>query len=492
MGYALAFIFFVCALDHLILWIFVGLSSPWLYLTGGVLAALICFWAAKSVRSPGFGIAPGRLVLACAVAAVLLMLGGEGRLFYANVDWQIRDAVMRDMAELSWPFAYTSRGMAEILRAPLGMYLVPSALRKLAGLPVDVTLLAQNIILFGLLFSTASVLYSTRRAMAIALLVFALFSGLDILGVSLLMMRGDIKAIPDHLENWSALQYSSHITQIFWVPQHAFAGWVCGLLFLLFRTGRIRVGPLLAAVPLLTLWSPLSTIGALPFAAYAGILALKRRELKFTDVLFPAATTLLSAPALLYLASGGDDVALGLFPLGVRQYLVFVGLEAIIFFIPLIALRSKLSFGRDTLILVAVCLVAIPFLRIGPTIDFTMRASMPALMILSLMLAEALTEHWQTHFEGGARRVGVGIVALLAVVTPGFELARALRLRPTPVVNCTLTEAAKQVIGLPRTTLSTYLAPVTSLPEVIRPQAWRTIVDRPNAACWSRPWKTRR
>src|SRR4029079_442931 len=60
------------------------------------------------------------------IAVVLFMLGGEGRFFYANTDWQIRDAVLRDLATNPWPFAYKLNGTAYFLRAPVGMYLLPA------------------------------------------------------------------------------------------------------------------------------------------------------------------------------------------------------------------------------------------------------------------------------------------------------------------------------------------------------------------------------
>ena len=38
-----------------------------------------------------------RIATCFAIGFILLLLGREGRLFYANVDWQVRDAILRDM-----------------------------------------------------------------------------------------------------------------------------------------------------------------------------------------------------------------------------------------------------------------------------------------------------------------------------------------------------------------------------------------------------------
>ena len=63
----------------------------------------------------------------------LCLLGGQGHLLYAAEDWLIRDAVVADLSASALP-AYAWNGATWVLRAPLGMYLLPGALGRLAGL----------------------------------------------------------------------------------------------------------------------------------------------------------------------------------------------------------------------------------------------------------------------------------------------------------------------------------------------------------------------
>lgn len=53
------------------------------------------------------------LAVCLGVAAALLTLGGEGRLFYDNIDWRVRHAVLRyavlrDVAVHPWAFAFAA------------------------------------------------------------------------------------------------------------------------------------------------------------------------------------------------------------------------------------------------------------------------------------------------------------------------------------------------------------------------------------------------
>ena len=42
-----------------------------------------------------------------------------------------------------------------------------------------------------------------------------------------------------HLEQWAGLQFSGHLTQAFWVPQHALAGWFFAAFYMLWRDRRL-------------------------------------------------------------------------------------------------------------------------------------------------------------------------------------------------------------------------------------------------------------
>ena len=114
-----------------------ALSLRWL---PGAILGLGCLAAAliiiREVRKNDFLSTPVHLpffALCMATGFTLCLLGGQGHIFYSADDWVIRDAVLADMSTSALP-AYGWNGETWILRAPLGMYLLPGALGRLAGL----------------------------------------------------------------------------------------------------------------------------------------------------------------------------------------------------------------------------------------------------------------------------------------------------------------------------------------------------------------------
>ncbi len=435
----------------------------------------------------------GRLAGCLAVALVILALGGEGRLVYANTDWQIRDAVLRDLTLYSWPYAYTGRGAVELLRAPIGMYLLPAVAGKAGGVAVaEAAMLAQNAVLLGIVLALGSLLAETARARLVLLVVAIVFSGLDFLA----MLRIDAAHALDatsHLDQWSPIQFSSHVTQAFWVPQHAIVGWIGAVLFLLWAKGRLPLVGFLAPLPLLALWSPLSLMGIMPFAAAAGLTTLLRRRLKVRDIAIPMLAAAAAVPALVYLQAAGDTVGIRAYPLSLPEWFFFQLIETIPFILG-VALLATARRPRLLVALSATWLAAAPFIQIGGGIDFVMRASIPALAVLAALVAEALASRGGDYRADGGVSRGLLIGALaVGAITGLHEIARGLMYRPAPLTRCELV-ATTVAHGGPDgpAGLSTYVAPVSALPEPLRPKALELVPPTTGVRCWERPWMVKR
>jgi hypothetical protein len=466
----------------------VVLLQPFLGQSGGVTAAwtlvatLLVGWVARALRGMADRVSWRTLGICVGVAVVLLLLGGEGRLLYANLDWRVRDGVLHDMAVHPWPFAYTARGLPEILRAPLGMYLLPSLAMKAGGQAAgDWALLAQNTVLLAIMLALGSTLFEGRRRI-VALAVFVAFSGLDVVGDWL----AEGFPLADHLESWAgSLQYSSHVTQLFWVPQHAFAGWIGALGFMLWRDRGLPLGVFLALVPLTVLWSPLGALGVLPFAAMAGVMTLIRRELRVSDVALPALACAAVLPVLLYLSADASAVGgggkLGGGPGGLRlnAYVAFVALEAA----PLLLIAgwsAKIRpLGVATLAVVAAMLLLLPVGQLGRASDSVMRVSIAPLALLALAVAEAAMR------AKGARLAMVAVVLGLGAVTGLHEVRRALTFPVSPPPRCSFYGAWGPS---PAWHKSTYLAPIAGLPASIRPEHATLVPNTDPPRCWAGPW----
>ncbi|WP_254913763.1 hypothetical protein [Sphingobium sp. Z007] len=473
-GWLLAGIAGWLGVGQLLLWRFLDVMPLWAYALGSVLLAGLCVLIARAGR--GFAGPPPITLLTCiAVSLFLLLLGGEGRFFYANLDWQVRLAAMRDMVVNPWPFVYTARGAPDVLRAPIGMFLAPALLAKtLGGRAGDVALLAQNALMLGTVLALGSTLFDTRRARLVALAVVIGFSGLDALGR--ILFRGGLS---DHLENWAYLQYSSTITLAFWVPQHALSGWIGALAYLLWRSGKAPLGAVLALLPLTALWSPLGLMGAMPFAALAGVRSLLRRELRPRDIGIPALATLLAVPSLLYLGAANDGVGARLMTFVPLQWGLFELLEVLVYVVPLALIVRQPRFGRDTLALLGLCLLAIPFVQVGWSIDFMMRASISALAILAVMVADALI-----HVPRS--RPWLIVPLLIGAVTGFQEVRRAIVHPAAPQVRCTVVKAWQQTFAY--FPMGSYLAPLDAMPRAIRPTNPTRVSAAEPARCWDGHW----
>jgi hypothetical protein len=283
----------------------------------------------------------------------------------------------------------------------------------------------------------------------------------------------------DSLEVWSDLQFSSTLTLAFWVPNHAISGWIGALSYLLWRAEKIPLGAALTLLPLTALWSPLGLMAAMPFALLAGLRTLIGRRLRWTDIALPALASLIAVPGLFYMAAAGDSVGFRLAMVPLSQWVIFELLEMLVYVVPIALVTRHVRFGRDTLALIAVWLLIVPFIQIGWSNDMMMRGSITALTILAIMVADALMH------DAPIRRI---LIMLLAIgsLTGLTELRRTLSHPPAPQVKCSIFGAWKQSFGdFP---IHSYIAPLSAMPAIVRPVHPTPVEVADPVQCWDGHW----
>lgn len=481
--YLLAALVALMGVDLLLLPFFLGVASLWIELSSGL--ALVLLVSAIARRDNGASISLQRLLKCSAISLAIMILGGEGHLLYANLDWQVRDAVLRDLIRFDWPFAYSGMGPLKILRAPVGMYLMPAIVGKALGVKAaGCFLLLQNSVLVGILLALGSLLFETASARRVAFIVLVLFSGMDALG-TLLVRPGMLLPFDRHIEFWSGLEYSSTITLAFWVPQHAISGWIGGLLYMLWQRRIVPLSTFLGITPFCALWSPLGVMGTMPFALLAAVQSLLKREIAWQDIVIPAIGAILAVPSLLYLGADAGKVGAHFAGVDPSVYILFEIVEVVPILFYVTALGGAQSFGRAPLIILSVCLAIFPFIVVGESIDFMMRASIPSLLILTVITADRIA------LETPHTRWKMALIAILAIgaITPMREVYRAILFRAPPYPACDV-EASWQV-SFGRYGSNTYFARVTALPQAIRPTSVQ-MAPPTTGPCYSRPWGVRR
>lgn len=408
----------------------------WLNWWVGLPIAVLLVLALGSVIRPGRGaleaVSAATLALVALTALGWSALGGAGHLFFANFDWLTRDAVLRDLVVGEWPVGYErADGLPMLLRAPIAYYLPAALVGKVLGVAwADMALYAWTALGVALFLAMAVARAEGDGRVVAVLAVMVLFSGMDLVGTVLrggLTLAANLTPL-DHLEWWGQrYQYSSNTTQLFWVPNHALPGWLATLLLLrnFEKVEFMRVLPVVVA--LLPLWSPLTAVGFLPFAAIAFVRHLWIQAPKNWLAVVPVLASIsIVAVTGLYLTHGAGAISSGATRVTgepwwyyVPHHLQFFLLEAGILWLLLMFVR------RDMFLwLAGLVLLLLPALSFGPSNDLVMRASIPALVVLALAAANTI----QAPALALRRRVLWPIVAvlLLGVPTALTEITRAI------------------------------------------------------------------
>ncbi len=427
-------------------------------------------------------------LLAASLAAVcaLAVLAGGGHFFYANPDWLIRDAVLGDLSRHPFPLAYRHEGGDLILRAPLGMYLLPATVGRLTGLfGAHFALLVQNVILLGASVYVIASLAPRWRAFAIFLFLF--FSGVEIIPQIKMIMAGSAKGLwpPCDIEWWTLyFQYSSNVTEIFWAPNHAAPGWWLASLVLLAARREYDLARLGVMTAAMLLWSPLAVVTAPVF-----LLSIAARD-HFRDfrsmrLWLAMAAAALFLPVVVFLMIGADRVPTSGFLLGkpgfIAVYLSFLTIQiphAYIIYKAWPAVDEKL---RNLVVVAVGLLCVIPLYSFGPGNDLAMRGSIQPLVILAYAFVSVVASvDWRT-------RPGLGAATALIVaggaMTPLFAIAGGLYYRPYAISVCDLLTASHQIDGegLP----DNYVAPRARAPDwIVHPGMPVEPVTAGGRDCW--------
>lgn len=373
-----------------------------------------------------------------AAALVWLYFSGIGGYAYQNYDFGWRNGIFKTLVENRWPVILEQAEPYFDSPAAFVYYFafwLPAALiGKVFGLSAGIHF--QFIwALIGILLVFYFIMAARERLSLMPVFVFIFFSGLDALGSFLLTNSGSfIWFGTGHIENWApGFQYSSFTTQLFWVLNQAIPAWLITLM--LFHEKDNRSVVFLYSLSLLSCTLP--AVGMLPLLCYFIITNLLRdydreksfgKNLKnmlwglftFTNI---AGGGLIGITSFLFLKTNASGQKIGtIFGKGsLASYLLFVFFEFLIYFIVIYRARPKGGLYWVTL----ASLLLIPLIRVGSSIDFVMRASIPALVLLCLMTIDALDRY---KAEAAKPRYLLLIaVVLIGALTAQHELTRSFQ-----------------------------------------------------------------
>lgn len=336
------------------------------------------------------------LILTLCISLFFAILSGAGGFVWQKPDWTKHNVVLNDLINYRWPVYYGASIYNEntTLVYYIAYYLPAALIGKLFGWRAgEMGLFFQT---FLGLFIFAQLIGESIRFNTKKYFIFFLLSGADILGVFIFNNE------PTHvlyIEYYaSSLQFSSVMTQLMWVPQHALAGWIGAILaYKDFEESRIlRTLPMYVAIAFL--WSPFISLGlALAFAPF-----VISPKVKQYFNLYTISGAIMSVMILFYFKSQQHILSDQ-----IRIYIIsnknilnnlgmmfgFLVLDLYIFMLFLIFVKEKMRTSEKKIaVWLFMILVLIAQVMYGLGSDFAMRTSIPALTLIFIFVLRYLND----------------------------------------------------------------------------------------------------
>lgn len=337
------------------------------------------------------------LLISIILICIWCYFSGIGSFSYQNIDYNVRNAVLRDLINYKWPviFEFNENVSNIINHNSAGFvyyfsYFLPSALiGKIFGINfANIFLNLYSIV--ALILIIFLIRNKFNKNMLFVTIFFMFFSGLDIL------FNLNNFFTFEHIEWWSKiLQYSSNTTQLYWVFNQSIMMWlICILLFYLKKPSSI-----LFISSLSFLYSPFATIGMIP-VAIGFIIKNKDKRLNFISYIknnigvFEIINTLLILIIYgsFYLAAESSISVNGFifnqsnYLYIVLMYLIFIIVEFVCYLIFIFK-----DYKKDILFIIVILeLFLIPLYKMTPSNDFCMRVSLGPLFIFMIYVLDYL------------------------------------------------------------------------------------------------------
>jgi hypothetical protein len=424
-------------------------TRPVVALVAGVACLAVTVSAVRESRCVAHTPVPrSATVTIWATAATTGVLSGAGGVAPQTWDWLKHNALLRDLVVEPWPVVYEVEGGDTFgLTYYIGYHLPAAAVGKVGGWEAaNAALLTWTVLglVLALTWFTVLVGPRVRHWMIVG---FVMFSGLDIVGR---LVLGPLLGTPDpvlpsnQLDWWAVVgKYPNHLTSVMWAPHHAIAAWIgAGVVLAMARQRTLRwVVPAIAFSGLI---SPFVAIGLVPLTLYAVVArgpenALDRLRCMATPQ--SALATVATLPVIAYFAGRvatlpapyADTVISGfaitnpIGPFGPGRALLAYGLLVVLevlVFVVLVRRTPVMRHAQSRLLLVVIttALVIFPLYRYGAWSDLALRAVVPSMFALAVLVSRAVL----TMPRSSTTRKAILLVLAVGLMAPLSEAARAL------------------------------------------------------------------
>ena len=336
---------------------------------------------------------------------------------FDTYDWSNLFAIFNSLVNNTYPPVIELDGQTWFLRYYVSWFMPPAIVAKFFGsqflVPAMFVWTAMGIFIAMLLMFHN---LSKKRHMFLAIVVFFLFSGLDLVGAYLTNSFGQVN--PYWLNWWAGGQLFvmlSNLNILHYAPSHALAAFISTGMFIYNRRMTLQYIVLIATV--IAMWSPFCVIGLLPITLWS----MPKEDWKI--VLTPQnllAAPLLAIPIVLYLTQEtGEIVKMYVWQHANFSFVSFVLFCVLEFLLILGVLYFFLKEERSLITILAIFLTLLCTYRIGMYADLLARGSMPAICIISILIFKSLVSSRGLYREIIIIYMLVGAVPVVAAFVKG-------------------------------------------------------------------------
>lgn len=375
-----------------------------------------------------------KILIVLGIILFYVFISGIGGYVYQNDDHAYRNGIFETLVNNKWPVVYdklpTFKGQIMLVYY-FAFWLPAAVIGKIFGLTTGYFFLYLWAVI-GVSIVFAYLMKYFKKNYLIPILIFVTFSGLDILE-NFFHGRDALALINStaHLEWITNSQMSSFTTQLFWVFNQAIPAWLLTFCILNEEDNRI-LGVLLA---LSLIFCTLPAVGLIFVAFYKvfftdvnilKLIKVKDKFIKWLKNIFTWENILVGIPLLLICALfvksniAGSNISYVFKGFEILNILISIIFEVLIYYIVIYKYQNKSPLYYISLISLIIC----PLLSINGKGDFCMRASIPGLIMLLILIFQSLEKAMEKN-----DKTFIKILATLLIIgslTPINEVKRTI------------------------------------------------------------------
>ncbi len=411
-----------------------------------------------------------------AVSLIWCIICGQGGIVVQKWDWNFRNACFRDLITHSWPVVYNDFNNALVYY--VGHWLPSAAFARFVYVikgDIGFAWFLGNMILMiwtalGVAISLLMYLGLFRTSKFLSYVIFIVlffgFGGLDAAVEAKMLYANVTGRIPfSIIENWAKyVSMENKTSQLAWVFHQAVPAWMATLIVVHDR----KMINWVFVLAMLTLSAPLPSCGlfimmivvaVVEFASQANFC----RSYIVKTLLSPRSLAGMLATIIIgaYLTSNPAAGRFHIWKMGgtsgidAMSMLSFVVVEWVVYVcVSWCAFRSSRWFCPTV-----VALIVASFVHVGPRADFSMRASIPALLVLQVFVAKLIVEPLpRKQLTRGAK---ILVASLLIVGSGGAAVDVANTVQRTFWSKGTV-EDSDQIVSFDRDLIPEHIQPPSS------------------------------